>query len=1319
MNIGKEEVTGNPSLAGWIYQCEVSVWAALELMLVQRLAAVVQLEPASQEDIEAEVDAPRAASRIATSSALLVIQAKLRRSGQWTPALLKAMVEHGTRRLSAIKRLEAADVRYVLVTSADVNSQLQPLMVQDFIEEPETSNLPVEVFGVTLAKDAAKRFSILGLHTEQRIGERIERILMSSLSVPQPFLDSCRKRLREEAMMRMSQGSAWLREELEVVIRASGGAIPSDVTDAYVEPSCWNEIVHQMDNKHAVVLVGPSGTGKTTTAWTLAKYLKSRFGGLDVVLADSPAAIRSCRNEGPTLFYLDDPWGKYQITKDRHPWAIELPGFLHQASAHRMFIVTTRSDIFKEAVGSSETFSRWELQLGSQSYGASQRIQLYKNRLAQLPNGTLKTAALDARDRVLDVLDTPFEIDRFFKHVQSGVDKGDTSEAMFVARVLTSTQRDAIEVEVKQLVATRASEHWAAVLWALLAAHGGVDRAELPDIRRKLAHRDSTFKSGLDTLLDALVAGGSLRQLGSKVRYAHPRVELGLMAAMLAQSEIVEDALGTLLLVLVDLDKSGVGRGGEAATRVYARMLQDTPWHFIAPEVQAAIDRWLEHALGTTDADYPALLQLAASTGSDKSLPAEVARWLTMEATKRYRRSLHEWEEPACSEQWYARIGTHACTRHICMQFITRVLPFSSVNYTEVMADSLHKWACGLGDAWRQAALDMVDNPDLRNGQSIAYGAMLYRENRAELLETALGVLRSRAPAKYTEAEMWAIEDGYFDEDEQEDYDYHVPGEAAMQICLAYVARVRAEGDWRGLATSGLLAELPQYWAAAISWTGAVEACKEELISLFDCALELRDERTAWRVAQRFWLPEFESRLRSSLRTGHLTDPAHREVVQCALVAASDVLNDEIAFQLKQREKKRLCELLFEISHARLFGELSDLRREHDRFVAALPEPCKELSDVFAAEMVSDVSLSDEALAIAAQAIVECTGYLQALLLRAAAARGPVPVGLINDILGSGEPETAILGLRVAKEAGLCGLVENAIAHSRADVRCLAFEFMVEKNGGEVAPQWLSLASDKSGRVRKALALALEACPLDDAQAELVRLCGDQWISQPDTWRHDVFPVARAAARALGGVTSIGDVDAAQLLDLARRTNDPDIQSHIHAALARKASDDTRAVLARAAFDGETKLLRVSAMRALACAGENVAEEILASLTSAWLSTCDPELAAWGAATIGRCAALPRVEETCGQLARLPTRRVLLVAVAFGLQERDPALSQRALEWLPARHSARSLFAGGKCLPSEVLDDLGDIEVVNVVLTFCADLVEVRAKVASVSRANG
>ena len=60
---------------GWHYQCDVSVFAALDLLVVNRVAKVLQLEPATQEDLEAELQVPRVSSSTVVDGVRLVVQA--------------------------------------------------------------------------------------------------------------------------------------------------------------------------------------------------------------------------------------------------------------------------------------------------------------------------------------------------------------------------------------------------------------------------------------------------------------------------------------------------------------------------------------------------------------------------------------------------------------------------------------------------------------------------------------------------------------------------------------------------------------------------------------------------------------------------------------------------------------------------------------------------------------------------------------------------------------------------------------------------------------------------------------------------------------------------------------------------------------------------------------------------------------------------------------------------------------------------------------------------------------------------------------------
>lgn len=73
----KNDVTGSGAyaLAGYDYQVDVSLWLGLDLMLANKIAQSIELEPATEEDIEAdltETEPGRLATNVAVDGYRLV-----------------------------------------------------------------------------------------------------------------------------------------------------------------------------------------------------------------------------------------------------------------------------------------------------------------------------------------------------------------------------------------------------------------------------------------------------------------------------------------------------------------------------------------------------------------------------------------------------------------------------------------------------------------------------------------------------------------------------------------------------------------------------------------------------------------------------------------------------------------------------------------------------------------------------------------------------------------------------------------------------------------------------------------------------------------------------------------------------------------------------------------------------------------------------------------------------------------------------------------------------------------------------------------------
>jgi hypothetical protein len=134
---------GSPSAAGHYYKLDVSIWAAVDLLLAKRIAEVLTLEPTSEEDLEAELT-ERKLGPVAMAGDLgsyrLVVQAKLRDTGQWSaPAIARLLAHGGPERTAPRDRLKDEHVRYLLITSADLAGAARRLRVGNLGEWPSAA----------------------------------------------------------------------------------------------------------------------------------------------------------------------------------------------------------------------------------------------------------------------------------------------------------------------------------------------------------------------------------------------------------------------------------------------------------------------------------------------------------------------------------------------------------------------------------------------------------------------------------------------------------------------------------------------------------------------------------------------------------------------------------------------------------------------------------------------------------------------------------------------------------------------------------------------------------------------------------------------------------------------------------------------------------------------------------------------------------------------------------------------------------------------------------------------------------------------------
>src|SRR5690606_17426513 len=130
---------------------------------------------------------------------------------------------------------------------------------------------------------AADRIAVIGNKTEDLLSAEIQRLLTERFGIPRARWRMCWQALREQARARIrgAGGGRWTRADLEDTIRAHEGYLASSPElERYVYPSQWDTLLGAMTERHAALIVGQSGTGKTMTTRKLHEALREKFPGL-------------------------------------------------------------------------------------------------------------------------------------------------------------------------------------------------------------------------------------------------------------------------------------------------------------------------------------------------------------------------------------------------------------------------------------------------------------------------------------------------------------------------------------------------------------------------------------------------------------------------------------------------------------------------------------------------------------------------------------------------------------------------------------------------------------------------------------------------------------------------------------------------------------------------------------------------------------------------------------------------------------------------------------------------------------------------------
>lgn len=1273
---GTQNATGNAedsgsgaaSIAGYEYQIDVSVWLALDLILVSRQAQEIFLEPASQEDLEAEIgdcEPGRLISQVPMPGYKLIVQAKRREGNAWTPKTLKSLLEYGSdHRVSASKRLEDPQYRYVLVTSAGVSADARKLYRRRPGMWPGQGSMP-NLIARGIGHDISGRFSVIANQDDERLRGDIDHLLRESCRIPNACLQACRTQLREAARARIANagGGRWSRLELEEIIRHHDGYLASSPElEHYVHPNNWSELRSRMKSNSAAILIGQSGTGKTLATRMLYDELRKEVPGLTrVLIRQGPSQIGDDTTPTPVLYDIEDPWGRFDFDRNSRPWNDQIASILASARPDRMIIATSRLDVVM-ASGVLEDIKRWAVRLEAEDYGADKRHKLYATRIDTLPHA-MRALARHSESQVLGELATPLEIQKFFDALRI-LDPSDFPyDFVMVSQAIRQAHRDSIQRTVIEQIEARGDIDSAAILWALLGAGNRLTRSILGMIEDGLCDMNVKFEGNASSLVDFFVAARNFRQdEAGGLTYYHPSVEAGFTRVLERHRPRVRQVLSRLIDLLTSLQGPQTNWGiGEAARIV--EQVRDTYALTPSEMAQQRIDTWFHMILleeGKAFADH---LKLAAKVGSRASNSAEIARYLMHRSTFAPARNI--WQAPEADEEWYRARSTCGSTKPLLERYIRELLPLDRANHPKAFAQGVARLSPDLAPVFLDVARSVVEQGHMFSDGAIAYGALQDVKAFESVLDSVVSFLTptNEELQKRLNEQLDVINCVY-----EDDYEYFLAendrGHTACEFLKSYVEVARRDGNWGDLADHRHIEWLRPYWLR-----GLVEDVRkgslndDDFAAAFSIGYGSEYEENLWLALSLDWKEKYRPVLESRLREGASAFSIEYSALACALRSDPSTWLAVLADLERQGKVERLIEigraLAFLCNHPTEDGESHALLAKSavTQLPSALVKICLAEIDL---KSERPASCAEPAL-ILLQNINDASDMVRALRLKLDAVQ---PLQIEDDVrwalVCDDNHETVMDAVSAAIRHGMTMEVEKAIDSRFAHAVAMALTSIASSTDKPLPARFLELANHRGSPVRLALVQALTDNVHSSYRQTLIKLAKDQW-SKEDLYPSGDYPIARSA---IAGLIELGGLDESQgleLLSAGMTSPDRKVLESICQLLACSSPSMQRKIFDLAISD-EEESSQSAAIHAMLNARDSVDQSLIDAITVLQLVTSSVRVAAFLALLLGARGDVPSLLEQAKELAGHPQRRVLLFLVAGILNKRNPVAAKEVVE---------------------------------------------------------
>ncbi|MFY2558288.1 HEAT repeat domain-containing protein [Corallococcus terminator] len=929
------------------------------LIFEEKSAEQIEIEPASQEDIEADLDVPlENASAVIEVTRRLVLQVKLHSSAPWSVSefeqVLKGQDSSGGNRKSALQRLiDDPGHRYVLITDAQLPRALQGFRIESLMAEAPAPLLSKKIRLPTGVERAAlsRRIGILDLQHSERVAAQIHTLLAQRLFVPLTRVEVCKERLMERARAKLLNRAPrqWTRGEILQTAESFGGnPMVSSELRTFVPPGNYANLQHRLEIGHALVLQGPPGAGKTQVLEKLKHEYRTRREPFEVPASSSlrtPGELREVLQRAGRIFIaIEDPWGKFQRESGADRWVSDLYSLLKLAGPDKKIVITTREAILHETGKySTEMVQRFVESLTYEHYDYNARRRIFDNKLASA-HPWQRELVIGFEQHILDTLLAPLSIDRFVDKIK-GL-KRDSDFAL--TRMLKECSVDHLAhhfIEELQGLGWNETPVSAAIaLWGLLSlSQESTFSAEDSTEWRRLLKGCTRAPMPWDKFIQWMVAGSWLtHEMGQYS--AHSTTIEGLERLLSDERDHAEEVLEGLLSSLVDAKRLDDGYS------LYRRVPEDiirTP-----TAIQAAFrDHFRARLVAVDRARFQSMFYIANELCDGEDTPVSL---LVDGIAGSMRRRSEQWFTigsfipPVWTAAQTALVHISGEAREVATRYIRWLLPFSLHKCAGALASWLWSLGWDLTEDFRRAVHTGLSSPGGADGLGEAiHGFLMGKEPAHEKLleallrawdvadqadENASASIRHKAQQKMTsefDADVWMDASA----------EIHVVSDAltaavmerrhlqGYQWLLAHPRRNALLGYWR----SALTAQLPRIIyselddeeredereqmeqelveRAQIKRAHVQPVTAEELRAFYHCCMP--DNAWAlWTLVKHFQVPELVPELLETLVAG---PPRYMDKcldALCSLATTND-FPEQLDAALKRASSTRRDAILF------------------------------------------------------------------------------------------------------------------------------------------------------------------------------------------------------------------------------------------------------------------------------------------------------------------------------------------------------------------------------------------------------------------------